>query len=120
MTSISKRLEEIAHECLFETVADVDAYEAGGGKFLQGLGIEVGVRYRADKLESFREEIRQIAGKVVVSQLIGGNGGHWLLLKNDPNGDEWGAPLHANILMSICNALGFMEFVTPWNPSNPL
>ncbi len=45
---------------------------------------------------------------------------HWLLLQHDPNGDEWGAPLHANILVSMCNALGFMEFVVPWNPSNPL
>lgn len=124
MTSISKRLEEIAEACMHATDADSEKYEANGGQYLAGLSIEFGVRFKKDDLEMYREEIRQIAGKIVPDSLMGtkgdeNSGNYWVDLQYDRNGDEWGKPLHANLLVSMCNALGFMEFCHPWNPSDP-
>jgi len=122
--SISKRLEEIAHECLFQTDEEAKKYEAQGGAFTVGIGIELSVKYRADKLEAFREEIRQIAGKIVPDAFIGEKGtkasSDWINLRLDRNGDEWGQPIHANILVSMCNAFGFCEFAHPWDPGVPV
>lgn len=124
MTSIAKRLEEIAEECMHATPEEHEKYEANGGQYLAGLCVELGVRFKKDNLEMYREEIRQIAGKIVPDSLMGtkedeGSGNYWMDLQYDRNGDEWGKPLHANLLMSMCNALGFMEFCHPWNPDDP-
>jgi hypothetical protein len=86
--------------------------------------LELEVRFKKDDLEMYREEIRQIAGKIVPDSLMGtkgdeNSGNYWVDLQYDRNGDEWGKPLHANLLVSMCNALGFMEFCHPWNPSDP-
>jgi hypothetical protein len=103
----------------------------------------LGIKYRSPELESYREEIRQIAGKIVPNSLIGEKGddtsgqdwqdltlrrlcldylsnGVFEDLQHDRNGDEWGKPYHAELLISMCHAFGFLEFTHPWNPTDPV
>lgn len=116
--SVAERLVEVAELCLFPTEMEADKYRANGGKFTVGLGAFTGFNFRTDKLEENRDIIRGFAVEILPDEFIrdDDDGLSWLGLENNRNGEAWGSPNHASVLIALCNALGLCEFCHDWHP----